>query len=139
KLKLKEKLNYRIEVLENKIQRLEQDLKKSNISLNSDIKGIDYSKDKIQSGIVVSVIESELERAIENLEKELKQTRVKLIKTKIRLNQVEESIANIEFAITQLSEEAKKIIELRYGTYPKLSNRKRKEIVEAIAKWMNIS
>lgn len=154
KLKLKEKLNYRIEVLENKMQRLEHDIKNCNINLNSDIKGIDYSRDKIQSGIVNSSLESELERAVENLEKELKQTRIKLIKTKLRLNQIEESTSNIEFAIIQLSEEAKKIIELRYGTYPKLSNieigmrlnmaeatirRKRKEIVELIAKWMNIS
>jgi len=154
KLKLKEKLNYRIEVLENKIQRLEQDIKNCNINLSSDIRGIDYSKDKIQSGTTSSSIETELVKAIDNLEKELKQTKVKLIKAKLRLNQIEESTSNIEFAIIQLSEEAKKIIELRYGTYPKLSNieigmrlnmaeatirRKRKEIVEAIAKWMNIS
>lgn len=154
KLKLKDKLNYRIEVLQNKIHRLELDIKNCNVVLDGEIKAIDYSKDKIQAGAVNSNIECELEKAIDKLERELKQTKIKLIKTKIRLSQIEDEISSIEFAITQLSEEAKKLIELKYGTWPKLSNieiglkmnmaeatvrRKRKEVVEAIAKWMNIS
>ncbi|WDU82293.1 hypothetical protein [Caloramator sp. Dgby_cultured_2] len=154
KLKLKDKLNYRVEVLQNKIYRLEQDMINCNVVIDADIKAIDYSKDRVQGGICRSNIENELEKEIEKLERELKQAKVKLIRTKRRINQIEDEISNIEFAITQLSEEAKKLVELKYGTWPKLSNieiglrmnmaeatvrRKRKEVVEAIAKWMNIS
>jgi len=157
-IKKKDRLKYKKYTLENRIEQIKRDIKTINIELDDNVKAIDYSKEKIQSSSVGSGVGSSLEQSlmkeITKLENELKTIIKAKLKLQAKIRLLETEISDTEYVINQLSEEYKQLVELKYGNSEKISNvaigmklnmteatvrRKRVEVVEAIAKWMNIA
>jgi len=153
-IRKKDRLEYKKYTLENRIEQIKRDIKTINIELDDNVKAIDYSKEKIQSSSVGSGLEQSLMGEITKLENELKTIIKAKLKLQAKIRLLETEISDIEYVINQLSEEYKQLVELKYGNSTKISNtaigmklnmteatvrRKRVEVVEAIAKWMNIA
>ncbi|SHF16685.1 sigma factor-like helix-turn-helix DNA-binding protein [Caloramator proteoclasticus] len=146
------RMKHKIEILEQKRQKLSEDLRNTNIVLKSDLQSITYDKPYIQSNNDnSSQAERELERVITRLEEELKKTIKEKLKLRAKVINIEAEIADIEYAINQMNEEAKKIIEMKYGDgcslyviADKLNmgkstvSRKREEIIEDFAKYFEM-
>ena len=56
---------------DNRISRLRTDIKECNVCLDDTLKGIDYSNEYVNTGQVVSNIERELEKAVDNILKSI--------------------------------------------------------------------
>ncbi|MDO6356092.1 sigma factor-like helix-turn-helix DNA-binding protein, partial [Caloramator sp. CAR-1] len=146
------RMKHKIEILEQKIRKLTEDIKNTNVTLKTDLQSIAYDKPYIQSNSDgSSQAEKELIRLITKLEEELKRTIKEKLKLKAKVIDIETRIADIEYAINQMSEEAKQIIEMKYGDgysiyyIADMLNmgkstiaRKREEIVEDFAKYFEI-
>jgi len=153
-IRKKDRLKHKKYTLENRIEQIKRDIKTINIELDDNVKAIDYSKEKIQSSSVGSGLEQSLMEEITKLENELKTIIKAKLKLQAKIRLLETEISDIEYVINQLSEEYKQLVELKYGNSMKISNtaigmklnmteatvrRKRVEVVETIAKWMNIA
>jgi len=108
-------LKSRLIRIENRIERLRRDIKECNIDLEDTMKAIDYSKDAIQSGGVASNIERELERAVDNILREIQYNIKDKYKTKSKIASLEKQIENIELLLEKLTDEELQIIELKYA------------------------
>lgn len=150
----------KIKALEEEIKRLEKqkemikkDMQEANIHIEPELNmGIDYSRTKIQtSNDGTSYAEKELIKEIEKLEKELIYVRKRLYKKKARIRELERQINTMESNISMLSEENKRFLELKYGDKKTIDEiayilnmaratvyRKREELIEDIARWINI-
>lgn len=114
-------LNIRLSTVEKRIKKLTRDIKNCNIELNDTLKAIDYSKDVIQSGSITNTIERELEKAVDNMLRELEVAIREKYKIKSKIINLEKQIENTEILSIDLTDEELQIIELRYGD--KLSDR----------------
>jgi RNA polymerase sigma factor (sigma-70 family) len=108
-------LKSRIIRTNNRISRLRTDIKECNVCLDDTLKGIDYSKEYVNTGQVVSNIERELEKAIDNILKSIAYEIRRKRKTQSRIRNLEKAIDDVEVLLEELSEEELQIIELRYG------------------------
>lgn len=115
--------------------------------------GIDYSREKIQSSSSgMGEAEREIIKYIENLDKQLKYTVRKILKTNARIREIELQIQDMQFNLSMLNEESKRFIEWKYGEEKSVewiaeqmyqgarstAYRKREELVEGIAQWCGV-
>ncbi|WP_313757068.1 sigma factor-like helix-turn-helix DNA-binding protein [Tissierella sp.] len=107
-------LKSRLIRIENRIERLTKDIKECNIDLEDTIKAIDYSRDIVQ-GNIVSNIEIELERAVDNILKEIEDNIRDKYKTKSKITNLQKKIDNIDTMLEELTEEEAQILKLRYS------------------------
>lgn len=154
-IRKKDRMQHKRYSLENRIEQIRKDIRETNIDLDDGMGAIDYSRERIQSSPTgAGPGEQSLIREMTKLENELKATIKAKLKLQAKIRELESEISDIEYVINQLSEEYKQLIELKYGSSIKMSNvaigmrlnmteatvrRKRVEVVEAIAKWMNIA
>jgi hypothetical protein len=154
-IRKKDRMQHKRYSLENRIDQIRRDIKETNVELDDGMGAIDYSKDRVQSSPTgAGPGEQSLMREITKLENELKVTIKGKLKLQAKIRELEAEISDTEYVINQLSEEYKQLIELKYGSSFKMSNvaigiqlnmteatvrRKRVEVVEAIAKWMNVA
>jgi hypothetical protein len=142
------RMNHKIYIIDEKAKKIAEDIKSTNVYLNSDIAAISYDKPNIQSnGDRTNQVERELIRLIERLEEELRQTISQKLKSKVR--EIEARNADIGYVISLMSEEAKQFIELKYGeeasiytiadrlNMGKTTVTRREEIVEDITKYFS--
>ena len=101
--------------IQNRIDRLTKDIKECNIDLEDTMRAIDYSRDNIQSGEVTSNIERELERAVDNILRQIEYNIKDKYKTKSKISRIEKQIEDVEVLLEDLLEEEKQILELRYA------------------------
>lgn len=154
-LKLIEKLKNKVVLLwkqKDQIEKEKVELKHLNIDAGLNM-GIDYSRDKIQSSPTgIGEAERETIKYIDNLDKQLKYTVKKMLKTNARIRELELQVQDMQFNLSMLSEESKRFIEWKYGECKSVdwianelyagarstAYRKREELVESIAQWINI-
>lgn len=99
----------------NRIESLRRDLRECNIDLGETIKGIDYSRDMSGGGEVSSNIERELDKAVDNILKEITYSIRDKYKTISRISKLQKTIDNTEILLEKLTEYELIIIESRYG------------------------
>jgi len=104
-----------------RIDRLMQDIKECNIELSDILKAIDYSREYIYTGDTTSNIEKELERAVDNILRQLEREIREKKKIKSRIRNLEKAIDDVEVLLEELTEEELQILELRYSE--KMSDR----------------
>lgn len=107
-------LKSRLIRIENRIERLTKDIKECNIDLEDTIKAIDYSRDRVK-GNIVSNIEIQLERAVDNILKEIEDNIRDKYKTKSKITNLQKKIDNIDTMLEGLTEEEAQILKLRYS------------------------
>lgn len=100
--------------IENRIERLKDDIKNCKIELNDTLKGIDYSGVKVQNNNPMSEIELELERAFSKLLNDLKQNIREKYKLRSKIQYLEKKIDDFEIILCDLSEEELQMLELKY-------------------------
>ena len=98
-----------------RISRLRKDIKECNIDLSDTLKAIDYSREYINAGDTTSNIERELERAVDNILRQIENELRQKKKIKSRIRNLEKAIDDVEVLLEELTEEELQIIELRYG------------------------
>lgn len=154
-IKLIQKLKDKVVLLwkqHEQIQKEKAQLKHLNIEVGLNM-GIDYSREKIQnSSNGAGAAERETIKYIENLDNQYKNTVKKMLKTNARIREMELQVQDMQFNLSMLSEESKRFIEWKYGEYKSIewivtemyagsrstAYRKRDELVEDIANWMNV-
>ncbi len=115
-----------------RIDRLRNDIKECNIDLSDTLKAIDYSREYINTGDTTSNIERELERAVDNILRQIENELRQKKKIKSRIRNLEKSIDDVEILLEELSEEELQIIELRYGE--KIKSYRRMEMLIPMGK-----
>lgn len=108
-------LKSRLIRIENRIERLRTDIKECNVELGETMKAIDYSRDPSGSSSITSSIERELDKAVDNIIRELEYSIRDKYKTKSKISVIEKKIDNIELLLEDFTEEELQIIELRYS------------------------
>lgn len=145
------RMKHKIYILDEKAKKIADDIKSTNVYLNTDIGAIAYDKPNVQSNSDgTSHVEKELIRLIDKLEEDLKQTIKHKIKLKTKLREIEVRNADIEYVLSLMSEESKQFIELKYGEEASIYTiadkllmakttvaRRRQEIIEDIAKYFS--
>lgn len=151
-LKEIDKLEYICRQLEEQKEKIRKDIKETNISIEEESRSITYEERVQTSSSGSSYAENECIRQIDNLEREWKYVRRKLLKKKARIRELERQVAPLKYNINMLSEESKRFIEWKYAEYKSIdwiagemyagarstAYRKREELVEGIAQWINI-
>lgn len=147
-----DKLEYVCRELESQKEKIRKDIQETNICLEEESRSITY-EERVQTSSSGSYAENEVVRQIENLEKEWKYVRKKLLKKKARIRELERQVASLKYNIGMLSEESKRFIEWKYGECKSVdwiaaemyggarstAYRKREELVEDIANWCNFA
>lgn len=148
-----DKLKHKVCVLWKQKEQIEQDIKETNVNIEPDLNmGIDYSSERVQTSPTgASIAEREIVKELEKLAKEWQRTRNKILKTNARIREYEKQAADMEYVIGLLKEDSKHFVELKYGENKSLydiadklnigkstAGRRRKEIVEDVAKWLSI-
>jgi DNA-directed RNA polymerase specialized sigma subunit len=108
-------LKSRLIRIENRIERLRRDIKECNIDLEDTVKAIDYSRDSIKSGGVTSSIERELERATDNILKEIQNNIRDKYRTKSKIERLGKQTDYIDSLLEHLIDGDLEILELRYS------------------------
>ena len=98
-----------------RIDRLRNDIKECNIDLSDTLKAIDYSREYINTGDTTSNIERELERAVDNILRQIENELRQKKKNKSRIRNLEKAIDDVEVLLEELTEEELQILELRYS------------------------
>lgn len=142
------RLKNEILFLENKLNRIEADIKNTNITIDYYQGGAGINERVQTSSSGSSYAETEICREIEKLEKAHVDTYKKILKLKARIEELEEFILHMESNIGQLQEEDKRFLELKYGDEKNLiyismtlnmskttAYRKREELVENVASY----
>lgn len=151
-LKEIDKLEYMCEILEQQKERIRQDLRETNVTIEAETRSIDYSQDKIQSSSSgISYAETALIREITKLEEEWKHIRRKILKNHAKIRELKKQNADMDYIIGLLSTECKLVAEEKYKHEKSLeeigeklhmsksaANRKREDIVNAIAKMLSL-
>ncbi|WP_085829038.1 hypothetical protein [Clostridium massiliodielmoense] len=151
-IRKKSRLEYKKFNLEKKIEEIRKDIKEANVSIDSDIRAIDYSTDKVQTS-TSGGIELEIINALDKLEIELKKTIKAKLKIQFKIRELKDDIDDIDYILSRLSTDYKNLVELKYGNAEHISNisigirlnmtestvrRKRQEVVECIGKWLSL-
>lgn len=124
----------RIKDTEESLDKVRNDIGKSNINLSVSYSSIDYSKDNVQgSSSIYNGIEKEIESVFDKLEKQEKQLKEKLVNLKANISILESENKEIERVLNNLDEESKKIISLKY------KESKREKTLESIAYELHLS
>jgi chromosome segregation ATPase len=150
-LKLIEKLKNTSIVLYKQIKQIEEDMSETNVKIDYIQSGMAVGEKVQSSSSGTSYAEREIERAIEQLEKELVYKKRKILKLRARIRGMEEEISDMEYNISMLSEENKRFLEYKYSEKMNPTEiaekmnmatatayRKREELVEDIAQWCNV-
>ncbi|MCM0648654.1 hypothetical protein NBE98_09735 [Clostridium swellfunianum] len=146
-----DKLKHRVVILWKQLQSIEHDIKQTNVTIEPESRSFDYSKVRVQtSNDGTSYAENEIIKELEKLHREWQRTKKNLLKTNAQIREFEKEIADIGYVISLLNEECKQFVELKYGESKTLyeiadrlnigkstAGRRREEIVEDIAKWLN--
>ncbi len=150
-LKEIDKLKNRVQVLSIQKERIRQDLRETNITLEPESRSIEFGERVQSSSTGESYAERSLVREIVRLEAEWKYVRRRIIRNNIRIRELEAQIADMEFIIRKFASEYRSFIALRYCEGNALdtiarklnmskatASRERKDIVETIAKWITL-
>lgn len=115
-LKEIEKLKYKVVILWNQKEQIENDIKETNVTIELDLNmGIDYSRERIQTSPTgSSYAEQEILKAIGNLEKELFNKKKKILKLHARIREIENQDTDMDYAIRMLGEVYKQFVLLKY-------------------------
>lgn len=150
----REKLLQEKDLLERQIENIKKDIAETTIS--DGISGIDYSGVRVQTSPSLCGIPERqtliLFDEIERLEKELEQKVRRKLKVQAKLRDYESRIAHVDYAVRKFDENTKRLIEYRYGEGSSFeyigrvlnmgrntARRRREEIVELVAKLLNVS
>ncbi|GAA0735599.1 hypothetical protein [Clostridium oceanicum] len=114
-LKWIDKLEYVCRELEEQKGKIRKDITETNISLEEESISIAYEERVQNSYSCSSYAENEVIRQINNLEKEWKYVRNKLLKKKAKIRELEREVAPLKYNIDMLTEESKKFIEWKYA------------------------
>lgn len=143
-------LNRENTLLENKQNQIENDIKNANVTIDYYQNGIGLSERVQTSSTGISYAESEICRAIGDLEREHSRNTIKILKNKSKIRELESFVEHMNNNIGQLQEEDKRFLELKYGDNKNLlqvsiklnmskttAYRKREELIENIAEYDN--
>lgn len=108
-------LKDKLEFLEIKRIEIENDLKNDNINLNSCISSINYDNVSVKNkGFHCSEQENSIEKAYNELEKNLIKVTNKIYDIKVRIREIEFDSSNIDFILNMLDEHERNLIYLKY-------------------------
>ena len=123
-------LNYRIEVLKNQIDKINQELKECDVSIEVESSSPGFEERVQTSCSGESAIEKQILNQAERLLKEQRLIRKKQFKNKIQINELERNNIKLRVAIAMLEEDEKKFIYFKYH---------KKLTIESIAEELNLS
>jgi DNA-directed RNA polymerase specialized sigma subunit len=95
-------------------EKIKHDIASSNFSIESGIKGIDYSKEIVKSSKISSPQEAGIESAFRRMEKQLKAAENEILVVECAVRDMEIKVNDIEFLINRLEKDAKMFVQLRY-------------------------
>lgn len=114
-IKLIEDKKGKVKLLYKQKDKVENDIKNSNIQLKSDIQGLSYDKPNIQkSNAIVSFQERALDKAFELLEKRLESVKAEIIYIEDEIMELESKIYYIENIVKKCSEQDQDLLKLVY-------------------------
>ncbi|BDR66707.1 hypothetical protein K144312032_09350 [Clostridium tetani] len=154
-IKLIKNLNDKIILLRKQKKQIEEEKGElTNLNIDTELNiGIDYSREKIQTNSdKCGQAEKATIKYIDNLEKELQYVVRQILKTNIKIRELELQVQYMEFNLSMLNEESKRFIEWKYNHNKSIdwiavkmyagarstAYRKREELVKDIAQWCNI-
>lgn len=150
-LKEIDKLKNRVQVLSIQKENIRKDLIDTNIILEPESRSTEFGERVQSSSTGESYAERSLIKEITKLETEWKYVRRRIIKNNIRIRELQAQVADMEFIIRLFNVECRSFITLRYcdgfaletiagklNMSKATAARERKEIVEAIAKWISM-
>jgi len=106
---------HRLNMLNRHRDEAQRDIDTDNIRLlRADLQGISYDKDKVQTSGSASPQEKALDNAFARLEQKIKALDIEILDTKQLIREFEQKTSDMEFIIGQLSNEARRLIEMRY-------------------------
>ena len=144
-----ERLEHRSMLLDKQKTDIEEDIHNSNISLQYDLKGIDYEGVRIQTSNTGSQQDKAIDKAFETLEKQLEEINYEILETKILKRRLERKNNDIAFILNKLNDSAKRFVIMRYRegkSYRTISDtlhssetsirRFKKDILIDVSKWI---
>lgn len=150
-LKEIDKVEYRCEILEQQKEKIRQDLRETNITIEEESRSVTYEERVQNSSSGISYAEAAVMREITRLEEEWKYIRKKILKNHARIRELKKQNADMDYIIGLLSTECKLVAEEKYKYEKSLeeigeklhmsksaANRKREDIVNAIAKMLSL-
>lgn len=109
-------LNDKLVRVSRRIKELRRDIAECNVDLDYDIKGIDYSVEKISGGETSSTVERIVEKALNKLIRELEQAIREKYKLMYEIRQIQKNRDNIGPILDKLAVEEKQVLDARYGS-----------------------
>jgi len=109
-----DRLNHNLNLLYCHREEVQKDIDTSNIALVVDIQRIDYDKEKVQTSNTASPQERAVDNAFAKLEQKLQVLDIEILDTKQLIREVEQKNIDMEFLISQLNDEARRFVEMRY-------------------------
>lgn len=151
-LKKIDKLEYKCMVLEKAKEQLRQDIRNTNVSIETDINmGIGYEERVQTSFKCISYAEKEMIKQIDKLEQEWKNTRRQILKIHAKIREIKNTNSELEYVISLLDTQYRLIAEMKYKDKLSLEkiglklnmdkstvSRARKRIIEDIWKVFNL-
>ncbi|MHB9946927.1 hypothetical protein CF095_16325 [Clostridium botulinum] len=140
-----------INILNKRIEEIEEDIKKTNVNIDYDLQAV-LCGEKVQtSNNGISYAEKAMIQAIENLQKEKAEKQKQILDIKSYITELKEESSSIECNISMLQEKDKQFIKLKYdkelsvdevgwemGMSRTVAYDKRKELVNNIIIWNEI-
>lgn len=108
-------LNRKVEKLEKRREKIANDIKNSNIYFNIDYSSNDYSKEKVDGGMIAgSNIEKSIDIAFRRLEIELENVSKQILDINSDIRSLEDENEKTEHILNKINDSGKKFIELKY-------------------------
>ena len=98
-------------------EEIQRDIDTSNIFFGVSVSGVSYGRDRVQAHDTTSPQEREIDKAFAKLEQALERVNHEILETKGKMRGLEAGIADVEFVINGLGQEAQVFVNLRYGHY----------------------
>lgn len=115
RIREKKRISKRLLYLDDRRVKLQKDIENMNISFNC-IGGIDYLVERVNSTFNTnSSMEKDLDRGMTKLENQYKATLLNIINLKRRLRAIEDSISNVDILLSELNEDERELVLLKYG------------------------
>ena len=95
-------------------EEIQRDIDTSNISFGVSVSGVSYGRDRVQAHDTASPQEREIDKAFAKLEQALERVNHEILETKSRMRELEAVIADVEFVVNDLEQEAQVFVDLRY-------------------------
>ena len=95
-------------------EEIQRDIDTSNISFGVSVSGVSYGHDRVQAHNTTSPQEREIDKAFAKLEQALERVNHEILETKGKMRGLEAGIADVEFVINGLGQEAQVFVDLRY-------------------------